>query len=120
MPGLPDILPSPMKLSQPSAGTGRAEPCLGAEEPPASGHALDSSRAGRLGSQSVAQQLVSQVCLPGHLPPLQPRRAAEELVELDEERRAGDVPPLLPLQGGTSSPGRCGRAGGENAAAESL
>lgn len=46
MPGLPDILPSPMKLSQLSVGTGGAEPCLGAEALPASGHAL--------GSQSVA------------------------------------------------------------------
>lgn len=42
VPGLPDILPSPMRLSQPSVGTGGAEPCLGAEAPPASGHALGS------------------------------------------------------------------------------
>lgn len=63
---------------------------------------------------------LSQECLPGHLPPLQPRRGAEELVELDEEQRAGDVPPLLPRQGGTGSQGCCGRAGREDAAAESL
>lgn len=96
MPGLPDMLPSPMELSQPSR-----DRALGAPE-------------------AWPSSLALQECLPGHLPPLQPRRGAEELVELDEEQRAGDVPPLLPLQGGTGSPGCCGRAGREDAAAESL